>query len=45
MTDTTVSLLMLRRKADHVPAQLRDLQAALVAARRRLPERALRLIG
>ncbi|PUA82391.1 LysR family transcriptional regulator [Nocardioides currus] len=28
--DTTVSLLMLRRNADHVPAQLRDLQAALV---------------
>ena len=27
---TTVSLLMLRRNADHVPAQLRDLQAALV---------------
>jgi DNA-binding transcriptional LysR family regulator len=28
--NTTVSLLMLRRKADHVPGQLRDLQAALV---------------
>lgn len=27
---TTVSLLMLRRNAEHVPAQLRDLQAALV---------------
>jgi DNA-binding transcriptional LysR family regulator len=27
---TTVSLLMLRRKAEHVPAQLRDLQSALV---------------
>lgn len=27
---TTVSLLMLRRNAEHVPAQLRDLQSALI---------------